>query len=181
MFYKDSKSTLQKEGVWDEKSCVRRIGGYDIDKTSLPEGATHLLKGTVMAYDASTGKVKLVHTAKVYEKANQSAVSIKVEKGGSLKVGDTINGKAVSVIDTSNTNFDVITIEAIDEAIEKGTVIADANAPKAIGLTYASVKLDDMPSCSVTLQAYEIQEDTLPYPVNDIIKEALTARHAFKV
>lgn len=121
MFYESSKSVVTKEGIWDEKSCVRRVGGYDIDVTKLPEGMTALPKGAVMEYNPATGKVSPITAG----------------------------------------------------AATEGFIV--------LGLNYATVKIKGNPSCTVTLQAYEIEEDSLPYAINDTIKEALTCRHAFKV
>ena len=96
-------------------------------------------------------------------------------------VGDTIAGSAISAIDSSNENFDKFTIAALAEKADKGAVLDDGNASKVVGLNYATVELDGMQSCTPTLQAYEIEEETLPYYLNDAIKTALTSRHAFKL
>lgn len=181
MFYKSNKAVLSKEGAWDEKSCVRRIGGFDIDKSVLPDGMKYLPKGAVMTFDSVTGKVKLIKTAKVYAKAESGATTIKVYKEHALKVGDIVAGVAISAIDSSNANYDELTVASTKAVINKDAVIDDGNAEKVIGLNYVTVSLDDNPTCTVTLQAYEIQEETLPYYVNDAIKEALTCRHAWKL
>lgn len=179
MEYKVINPTTIQEGVWNEKTCVRRQAGFDIDKTNLPADMKYLPKGAVLALGSGL-KVVLVKTAKVNADAAQSATTLKVEKGHALVVGDTIAGSAISKI-VAGTEFDTLTIAALGTAVKTGDVVADANATKAIGLNYATVKLDDMPSCTVTVQAYEIEEDTLPYPVNNDIKEALTSRHDWRI
>lgn len=181
MFYKDSSAVVVKEGKWDEKSCIRRIGGYDVDKSNLPAGMKWLPKGAVLEL-TSAGKAKMVKSAVVYEAAAKDATSVKVQKGHALIVGDVLAGKAISDIDTSNASFDTLTIAALGAAVKVGDVIVSTGTSSVIlGLNYATVALDDMPSCTPTLQAYEIEEDTLPYPINASIKEALTVRHAFKL
>lgn len=181
MFYKEKNADVVKEGKWDEKSCIRRIGGYDIDKSNLPASMKYLPKGAVMAYNASNGKAILVKTAKVYETANTSseAADIKVEKGNALNVGDVIGGNTVTAIVQGET-FDTVKVNKVTKKLNVGDVISESGKT-ILGLNYATVALDDMPSCTPTLQAYEIEEDTLPYAINDDIKDALTVRHAFKI
>lgn len=181
MFYKQTNPTLEKEGVWDEKSCVRRIGGYDLDKSNLPTDLKYILKGAALAFDKATGNVKLVKTAKVYAQASTSDTSIKIEKGGAVKVGDKLNGSTVTAIDKASADYDLLTVDTIAETLKVGDVITDGNEANVIGLNYYSKKIEDFTSVTVTLQAYEIQEETLPYPVNDAIKTALTVRHAWKI
>lgn len=174
MFYKSSKAEVSKEGVWNEQTCLRRTGGYDIDLTALPEGTKYLPKGTVMAL--VNHKIVPVKAAKAYAAAEAQATELKVEKGHLLKVGDTVAGSAISKI-TTGADFDTLTVAALADKVKTGDALVGDNVENVIGLLYATVKLDDMPSGTVTVQAYEIDEDTLPYPVNDAIKEALTSRH----
>lgn len=181
MYYENKSAEVVKEGKWDEKSCVRRVGGYDIDKTTLPEGMKYLPKGAVLSLDKTSGKAVLVKTASLYEDAAQGATSLKVKKGHAVKVGDTLAGVAVTAIDTTQKDYDTLTVAATAAALTTGDVISDAEGKTILGLNYATVQLDDMPSCTPTLQAYEIEEDTLPYPVDDTIREGLTVRHAFKL
>jgi hypothetical protein len=180
MIYKETIPSNIPEGVWDEKSCVRRQSGFTIDQSKLPATLKWLSKGAPLALN-SNGKVVLCKTAKVYENATKSATEIKVDKNHNFMVGDTIAGSAISAIDSSNENFDKFTIAALAEKADKGAVLDDGNASNVVGLNYATVELDGMQSCTPTLQAYEIEEDTLPYYLNDAIKTALTSRHAFKL
>ena len=180
MIYKVTSPTDIPEGVWDEKSCVRRQSGFMVDETNIPSGMVWLPKGAPLALLAN-GKVAVCKTAKVYENASNSATELKVYKGHIFKVGDTIAGSAISAIDTSNASFDKLTISALSKAAKANDVLDDGTSAKVIGLNYATVKLDGMQSCTPTLQAYEIEEDKLPYPFNDAIKTALTSRHAFRI
>lgn len=181
MFYNSTKATVAKEGVWNEQTCIRRTGGFDIDKTNLPEGTKYLPKGAVLAL--VNNKAVAVKTAKVYENAAKAATSVKVEKEHILKVGDVLGDSAAIAAITIGDTIDTLTLGegGLSADVKAGDVITDANVAKIIGLNYATIKLDDMPSCTPTIQAYEIEEDTLPYPVNDAIKTALTSRHDWKV
>lgn len=180
MEYRETIPTSIQEGVWNEKTCVRRTAGFDIDKSNLPANMKYLPKGAVLALDATGLKVVLVKTAKATAEAASAATTLKVAKGHSLVVGDVIEGSTISKI-VEGTEFDTLTVSALSKAVTAGAVVADANGEKAIGLNYATVKLDEHPSCTPTIQAYEIEEDTLPYPVNDAIKAALTSRHDWRI
>ena len=180
MEYREITPTSIQEGVWNEKTCVRRTAGFDIDKSNLPANMKYLPKGAVLALDSNGMKVILVKSAKATAQANSGATSLKVAKGHALIVGDIVAGSTISKI-VEGEEFDTLTVSALGNAVAIGDVVADANATKAIGLNYATVKLDDCPSCTPTIQAYEIEEGSLPYPVNAEIKEALTSRHDWRI
>jgi hypothetical protein len=180
MEYKEIYPTSIQEGVWNEKTCIRRTAGFDIDKTNLPADMKYLPKGAVLALDSTGLKVVLVKSAKATAQAASGATSLKVAKGHALVVGDVIAGSTISKI-AVGTEFDTLTVSALSGEVAAGAVVADANGEKAIGLNYATVKLDSNPSCTPTIQAYEIEEDTLPYPVNEEIKTALTSRHDWRI
>lgn len=180
MFYKKKYPTNIQEGVWDEKSCVRRVAGFSIDETKLPKDLKWLPKGAPLAL-LSTSLVTLCKTAKVYEDANQGATTLKVYPDSVLMVGDKIGGSTITKIDVANVNYDTLTISALETEVKKGDVLDDGNASNVIGLNYATVELDGQQSCTPTLQAYEIDEETLPYPINNAIKEALTVTHKYLI
>lgn len=180
MFYKDQAAKIVKEGKWDEKSCFRRVGGYDIDKSNLPKDMEYMPKGAVLAFNKENGKAMLVKTAIVYEDANKAAESVKIAKGHNYVVGDKVNGSTISKIEVGE-NYDTFTVSALEAALKANTVVSNVTGLLVLGFNYATVRLDDMPTCTPTLQAWEIEEDSLPFPINDEIKEALTVRHAFKI
>lgn len=180
MIYKETYPTNIQEGQWDEKTCVRRQSGFVVDETNLASNLRWLPKGAPLAI-LESGKVAVVKTAKLYEAAAASATSIKVYKSHALVTGNKIGGSTISAINTDNTNYDVLTISALSKKADKDSVLDDGNASKVIGLNYATIELDGQQSCTPTVQAYEIDEDSLPYPLSDDIKTALTSRHAFKV
>ena len=181
MIYKESYPSNIQEGVWNEQTCVRRASGFVVSQESLPSDLKWLPKGAPLAYNATTQKVSVCKTAKVYEEAAKDATEVKVYKGHLLAVGDKVGGSAISAIDTTNKDYDKLTVATLANKAEKDSVLDDGNAKNVIGLNYATVYLDGMQSCTPTLQAYEIEEETLPYPLSDAIKEALTSRHAFKI
>lgn len=179
MYYETSQSTIP-EANWNERTCERRQGGYTIDTDSLISGTKVLPKGAVMAINAS-GKAILVKTAKTTAAADANATSIKLAKGHGFVVGDTVNGSTISAINTSNASYDTLTISALATAVASGEVVNSGFGNGIVGLNYAPVVIKGAPSCTITLQAYDIDESTLPYEINDAIKTALTPRHSFLV
>lgn len=182
MEYQIIDATTVQEGVWDEKTCIREDAGISIDKTNLPANMAYLPKGSPIGLNKAKDKAVLVKTAEVFENA-VAGKSIKIGKRHALVKGDIIGGNEVTAIDSSNANYDVVTIKTALTAdnigeVTKGIVLSEDVV--TLGLNYATVKLDSMPSCTPTVQAYKIDEASLPYPINDKIKNELTCRHHFK-
>ncbi len=183
MYLRKGKPTDIKEALWWEETCVRRQAGYDLDTSNLPSTLRWLPKGTVLAFDSESGKAVVVKTAKVCEAAAKEATSLKVEANDLLAVGDIIGGATISAISVED-GVATLTVDAVPEAMAAGTVIADANSKGTIlGFQYETNDLqdNDYPQVTPTLQVYEIEEDSLPYPVNDDIKAGLGDRHQFKI
>lgn len=183
MFLRNSQATEIKEGLWWEETCIRRQGGYDLDTSNLPTTLRWLPKGAILAFNTANGKAILVKTAKVHTAADSGATSLKVEDNGLFKVGDTIAGSTISTITVAD-GVATLKVSALGASVKVGDVVADANATNTLlGLNYATVDLrdNDFPSVTPTLQAFEIEANTLPYPVNDEIKEGLGALHQFKI
>ena len=180
MNFRYSNADLIKEANWNERTCERRQGGFMIDKTSLPSGMKVLPKGAVMALNAS-GNAIYVKTAQAQADAASAATSLRVKKGHDLVVGDTIAGSTISAINTSNANYDTLTVSALSAAVTADDVLNTSLGNGIVGLNYAPVVIDDQPSCTITLQAYDIDEATMPYEfgINSAIKEGLTSRHSF--
>lgn len=178
-FLHKTKPESIKEAVWLEEQCLRRQGGYDLDRTNLPSTLKWLAKGTVFKLSATGGKAVAVKTAKVVEKADSAATTLKIASGSLYKVGDKIAGKAISAITTAN-GVDTLTIASLSAAIEKDTVVTDYDKSKdtLLGFSYDTLDLRD-PDSSIpvtpTLQVMEVEEDSLPYPINKDIKDGLNA------
>ena len=172
-----------KEALWWEETCIRRQGGYDLDKSNLPATLRFLPKGTVLAFNGENGKAIAVKSAKVYEAAAVGATTIKVEANDLLMVGDKLGGSTISAM-TVEDGIATLTVGELEAAIPAGSVIADDNSKGVLlGLQYETNDLrdNDYPQVTPTLQVYEIEEDTMPYPINDDIKKGLGDRHQFKI
>ena len=177
-FMKKTKPTDIKEAVWWEEYCIRRQGGYDLDQSNLPRELKWLPKGTVLKLSATGGNAVAVKTATVTEKAAQGATTLKIATGSLVQVGDTIGGAKVTAITTGDT-YDTLTVDALADAIEAKVVISDYDAENdtLLGFSYDTLDLDSEASipATPTLQVMEVDEETLPYPINADIKTGLNA------
>lgn len=188
MFFHKSTATDIKEAMWWEEHCVRRQGGYDLDKSNLPSTFRWLAKGTVLKFDASTGKAVVVKSAKVAADAASGATEIKVYDTGILQVGDTLGGNAITAISTAD-GVATLTVAATSAELKAGDVISDydADTDTLLGLAYETNDLrdNDNPFVTPTLEAVEIEKDSLPVPVNDAIVEGLNkpgyGKHLFRI
>lgn len=188
MFFHKSTAVNIKEAAWWEEHCIRRQGGYDLDKSNLPESFRWLPKGAILKFDATTGKAVVVKTAKVSVDANTGATEIKVEHNGLLKIGDSLAGNKITAIATEN-NIDTLTVEATAADLKTGDVISDYDKEKDVllGLAYETNDLrdNDNPFVTPTLEAVEIEKDSMPFPVNEEIIAGLNkpgyGKHLFRI
>lgn len=169
-----------QEAVWLEEQCLRRQGGYMLDRTNLPSSLKWLPKGATLKLSGDgKGNAIVVKTAKVAEKAEKQATTLKIASGSLFKVGDKIAGATISAIISAD-GVDTLTVSALANEAAKGAVVSDFDKTKDIvlGLSYDTLDLRDPESeipCTPTLQVMEVEEDSLPYPINDDIKTALNA------
>lgn len=142
-------------------------GGFKLDTTGLVAGAI-IKAGTPMIYNESTRIAKALTTGIVVEDAAADATTYKVAKGSRFKVGDNFaasaaGGKAyaITTIDTSNDNYDVITVGTTIGAVANNTMVYASSATGATassfggvnGLLYRDQVVADGESCSVVIRA----------------------------
>lgn len=178
MYLKKTVPTDIKEGSWWEEQCIVRQGGYDLDQSNLPADLKWLPKGTVVKLGTG-GKAIVVKTAKVTEKASTSTKTVKLAPGSLFKEGDTIGGKKIASIARTAT-LDTVTLSAaLDADINANDIVTDYDKAKDVllGFTYATKELDKDASQQVepTLRVMEVEEASLPYPINADIKAGLNA------
>lgn len=167
-----------KEALWLEEQCLRRQGGYDLDRTNLPTTLKWIAKGTVLRL-VTDGKAQVVKTAKVVEKADKAATTLKIASGSLFQSGDKIAGATISAI-ASTDGVDTLTVSALDNAVAKDAIVSDYDKTKDVllGFSYDTLDVRD-PDASIaatpTLQVMEVEEDSLPYPINDEIKAGIRA------
>lgn len=167
-----------KEALWLEEQCLRRQGGYDLDRSNLPATLKFVAKGTVLRL-VTGGKAQVVKTAKVTERAEKSATTLKIASGSLFKVGDKIAGATISAIASSD-GVDTLTVSALDNAVEENAIVSDYDKTKDVllGFSYDTLDIRDQESsiaATPTLQVMEVEEDSLPYPINEDIKLGINA------
>ena len=108
-------------------------GGFTLDETGFPAG-TVIPKGSVMGYDESTRKAKVLKGAVLQASVTNTATAYPVLKGHNLLVGNTINlpggtARAITTIDRTNPSFDTVNVgTTIGAAAAAGIDIAIADA-----------------------------------------------------
>lgn len=167
-----------KEALWLEEQCLRRQGGYDLDLTNLPATLKWVAKGTVLRL-VNGGKAQVVKTAKVTERAEKSATTLKIASGSLFKVGDKIAGATISTIASSD-GVDTLTVSALDNAVAANAIVSDYDKTKDVllGFSYDTLDIRDKEAsiaATPTLQVMEVEEDSLPYPINEDIKLGINA------
>lgn len=167
-----------KEALWLEEQCLRRQGGYDLDRTNLPATLKFVAKGTILRF-VTGGKAQVVKTAKAVEKADKTAITLKVASGSLFQIGDKIAGATISAI-ASNDGVDTLTVSPLDNAVAANAIVSDYDKTKDVllGFSYDTLDIRDSDSsiaATPTLQVMEVEEDSLPYPINDEIKAGINA------
>lgn len=167
-----------KEALWLEEQCLRRQGGYDLDRTNLPATLKFVAKGTILRF-VTGGKAQVVKTAKAVEKADKAATTLKVASGSLFQVGDKIAGATISAI-ASNDGVDTLTVSALDNAVAANAIVSDYDKTKDVllGFSYDTLDIRDADAsiaATPTLQVMEVEEDSLPYPINNEIKDGINA------
>lgn len=167
-----------KEALWLEEQCLRRQGGYDLDRTNLPTTLKWIGKGTVLRL-VTGGKAQVVKTAKAVEKADKAATTLKIASGSLFQVGDKIAGATIAAISSSD-GVDTLTVSALDNAVAKDAIVSDYDKTKDVllGFSYDTLDVRDQEAsiaATPTLQVMEVEEDSLPYPINEDIKLGINA------
>lgn len=116
-------------------------GGFKLDTANLAAG-DYIPAGSVLNFDEATRVAKVLKTATVHATAGGSATEYQVKKGHLFKVGDKIGktvggvGTTISAINTSNADYDVITVAATLTAATQWDVLFESSA---IGATNAAL------------------------------------------
>jgi hypothetical protein len=142
-------------------------GGFLLDTTELPSGEL-VTPGTPVGFDEETRKVNVLKTAVLYEDATDEATTYKVNKGHFFAVDENLAASvgdaayAISAIDTSNDNYDLVTLEtALGVVLSVGDVLFKSSANGASagaldvtpkGLLFDNVKVEDNVTCGVVLR-----------------------------
>lgn len=169
---------------------VQRLsGGVNFEDENVPAG-TQLMPLAPLHVDLKTRKAVAVKNVKVLEKVT-TGTKIKIAKGSlaykGMHLGDGTAGATVSAINTSNANYDELTMSAA-LAAEADTVLFEASAatgtePKVTAnfLNYAVTKVEPGATVTPIYQAFEVRESKLYAPISEKDKETLTSRFLFTI
>lgn len=113
---------------YDKDGIVIFNSGYNITASTLQPESTWIKKGTLVGVDRATGLATLVKTAKIESGGTASAP--RVDKKHEVVVGDLLTDgyivRQVSAVDTSNSDYDVLTFTASLEKYSEGTILMSA-------------------------------------------------------
>lgn len=168
------------------------VGGLTIGKNAL--ASTDELKAGALVGKDANGLGQVVKTAKLHADAANTDTDYQVEKGHEFKVGDVLvasvltgsTAYAITAIDTSNADYDVLTVgTTLGIALSAGDLFVEADAVNTsageasfkyepIGFTLGSIDLSVDNQAAGVLVRGTVKEDLLPYPVDDTIKGKLS-------
>jgi hypothetical protein len=125
-------------------------GGFLLDDAAFTTDGLVIPVGTPIGFDESTRIAKVCKVAVAQANATNSAVTYKVLKGHLLKVGSVINSgagsaQAITAIDTTNADYDVLTVgTTLGVAVAAGDAIfvADAGYTGVKGLLYEDATIN---------------------------------------
>lgn len=175
----------QTEERYDVQTGIRRRGSYILDVTNLAVGK-RLPSFAPIHADKANKKAYVVRNSSLYEAATATTTDYKVAKGTLAYVGMFIgNGKkgaTVTGVDTSGSEYDVITVDAtLGVALSVGTVLFEATAAGgtvqkyiANSALYGSVLVEDgINNIALLRTAAEIEPEKLAIPFSENDKEEL--------
>lgn len=179
------KSDTRQVRAWTHKlaDIPGGIGLYVADF-----GGAIIREGTPVGKD-SNGLYHAIKSAKVYADATDSATTVKVAKGHGFKANEFIalavgsTSKKINSIDTSNAEYDTLTLAAtLGAALTAGDVLPQAAAAGAsaalpyapvamLGESYDVVQGENLWANAVTIG--QVKESNIP-PIAADIKAKLT-------
>lgn len=170
------------------ETVYRYSGGFNLVITSLKNvKAIPPLTPLVLDFKARTATPVInVELAENFT----SGTSMKIKKGSlayvGMYIGDGTNGATVSAINTSNEDYDTLTIDEFEGTPKKGEVLFEASstagtAAKATAnaLNYAWTDVKEGETITAIGQAYEIRPSRLIAPISEEDKKSLGDRFMF--
>lgn len=176
------------EELYRVETGYRLSGGFNLEVTGLPAGAV-IPPLAPLSVDMATRKATLVRRVRVLENGS-AAKTLKVSKFGLITPGIYLSNSAqtleVESVDTTNSDYDLITAKADTSAFKATDILHEAAAAsgnaikgKANYLNYAPTKVEAGATVTALAQAYEVQTDKLYIPVTLADKQELTNRFLF--
>jgi len=157
--------------MWDVASTVVFVGGFLVDKSSLPLGLEVLPKGTFLKVDLTERKASVVKTAILYEAITALSTAVKIKKGSLLIATDVVGTGADPLFDSFPIVANALGVIALGGVVQSYTAAGVAINPD--GLNFCNVDIDAQPSCSVIYEARGVVPEALPSAITDAIIGAL--------
>lgn len=188
---KIQKGSFAKAGKFVlPNGVVVTVSAVDISEEAYDALTVSALSEAIAAGAVLSEAEAVKLTAKVFANAASAATSVKIAKGsgitGACTLTDGTNDIAVSAIDASRADYDVLTVSALTAALSAGAVIEEKTASSykakrvATALNYARTKIEVGASVTALYRAYEIKEADLYIPVTEADKASLTSRFMFE-
>nr|DAF36619.1 MAG TPA: Head fiber protein [Caudoviricetes sp.] len=183
----DLKGQEVEKELYNVKTGYRLAGGFNLEDNDIAEG-TYVPVLAPLSVDFKTRIAKVSKSVKATE--NIDNTTLKIQKGSLVKkgmhIGNGTKGATISAIDTTNANYDTLTLSATIDGVKAGDVLFEAKtvAGKEVKnpanfLNYARVKKEAGATVTALGQAYEIQTEKLYTPVSEQDKATLGARFMF--
>lgn len=183
------------EELYRVETGIRKSGPWKLDTTNLTVGSV-LPPFTPVEADLKNRTVVPVRNVEVIEAytTGDTAKTIKVAKGSlayaGMFLGSGTKGAKVTTVDTSNKDYDTLTIDAaFGEDIAKDAILFEAtaaggtkkkNTANFVLYEHKKVESDGPVLCTLLMQAYEIKEPKLHMPIHELDKAGLTCRFQFE-
>ena len=107
--------------------CATLPGDFKV--TNVPEGSI-IQKGTPIKLDFSKMECKVCRAIEVI---GGTTTKPQIKKGSFITTSDTVGDQTISAIDTSNADYDELTLAAAEASATKGAIIAiDEDLPDAV-------------------------------------------------
>ena len=173
--------------LYNVKSGYRLAGGVNIKDNDISEGR-YIPALAPLSVDFKTRTAKVSKSVKAVEAI--SGTSLKIQKNSFIKAGMHLGngtaGATITTIDTSNTNYDTLTLTATIAGVAAGDVLFEAktNTGREVKnpsnyLNYTRVKNEEGASVTLLGRAFEIQTKKLYLPISDKDKVTLGDRFLF--
>lgn len=178
--------------IWDnEKADIGESFTLTAD-TPSSNGTGWILKGLAMAVNYVTRVAEIVKTATVI--TGSTTTGTRVAKTHLFVIGDVVanvlsgNGVAITSIDKTNADYDILVHLTNGGAFVAGTILFEATAVgtgdaaylhTANSLLNNNTKIVGSATVTAVTGALSIQELNLPAPISAEMKTALTSRYQF--
>ena len=171
------KKDTQTTGIpiYQGKNTEVAQGGFTLNDPAFSVENTVIPAGSLIGFDESTRTAKVAKIAVAQAASTASATTYKVLKGHKLAVGMLIKsgsasvGQAITAIDTTNADYDLLTVGTtigVSVAVGAAIFVDDEGYKNLKGLLYsdATIKPDGTTDIAVVLRGIVYARRIQPVP-----------------